>query len=231
MTQHILNNIPFEPDSARLIKMFRAKERPAMLDSIQQLVDESIKIARPKGLFRVAFIESKDEDTVTIDGIKFSSRVLLVNLDTANRVFAYAATCGNELEEWSVNIKDLLKKYIADTIKEMALHTAIADVGKLLNELYQPGPVSSMNPGSLEDWPISEQKDLFKLLNNPEEAIGIHLSDSCLMIPTKSVSGIFFPTEETFQSCQLCPRKNCSGRRAPYDKDLYDKKYRSLKTS
>ena len=51
------------------------------------------------------------------------------------------------------------------------------------------------------------------------------LTDTFLMVPIKSVSGIFFPTEVSFESCQLCPRENCIGRRAPYDPALV-KKYR-----
>jgi predicted transcriptional regulator len=46
------------------------------------------------------------------------------------------------------------------------------------------------------------------------------------MVPSKSVSGILFPTEQTFASCQLCPREGCPSRQAPYDPALYDKKYR-----
>jgi len=45
------------------------------------------------------------------------------------------------------------------------------------------------------------------------------------MVPLKSVSGIYFPTEIKFESCQLCPREVCRGRVAPYDPDLV-KKYR-----
>jgi hypothetical protein len=45
------------------------------------------------------------------------------------------------------------------------------------------------------------------------------------MVPTKSVSGIIFPTEADFQSCQLCERENCPNRRAPYDEMLYEQKY------
>ena len=46
------------------------------------------------------------------------------------------------------------------------------------------------------------------------------------MKPIKSVSGIWFPTEESFESCRLCPREQCRGRRTPYDKNLFDRKYR-----
>ncbi len=47
------------------------------------------------------------------------------------------------------------------------------------------------------------------------------------MVPTKSVSGILFPAEESFASCQLCPRENCPNRRAPYDPELFDRKFRA----
>ena len=84
-----------------------------------------------------------------------------------------------------------------------------------------------MTPGSLEDWPISEQRPLFEILGDIQDAIGVQLKDSLMMSPVQSVSGIIFPTEATFESCQLCPRENCPGRRAAYDKNLYEKKYKS----
>jgi len=40
------------------------------------------------------------------------------------------------------------------------------------------------------------------------------------MIPKKSISGIYFPTEVLFYSCQLCPRKGCKERKAPCDRNL-----------
>jgi hypothetical protein len=40
------------------------------------------------------------------------------------------------------------------------------------------------------------------------------------MVPRKSISGILFPSEEGFQSCQLCERASCPGRRAPFDVSL-----------
>jgi len=40
------------------------------------------------------------------------------------------------------------------------------------------------------------------------------------MIPNKSVSGLFFPTEVPFESCMVCRRPHCPGRKAPYDPDF-----------
>jgi hypothetical protein len=83
-----------------------------------------------------------------------------------------------------------------------------------------------MNPGSLPDWPLSEQKPLFTLLGGGPTTIGVQLKDSFLMVPVKSVSGIWFPTEEKFESCQLCQREKGPGRRAPFDSGLFERKYR-----
>ncbi len=87
--------------------------------------------------------------------------------------------------------------------------------------------MSRMAPGSgaADVWPITQQKELFSIFGNVEDLIGVKLTDKYLMIPIKSVSGIFFPTKCKFESCQLCPRERCVGRKAPYDPDLV-KKYR-----
>jgi predicted transcriptional regulator len=84
-----------------------------------------------------------------------------------------------------------------------------------------------MSPGSLADWPIQAQRPLFALFDGAEARIEVRLKDSLLMVPSKSVSGIRFPTEQTFASCQLCPRADCPSRQAPYDPELYEKKYRA----
>ncbi|MGE5222062.1 MAG: vitamin B12 dependent-methionine synthase activation domain-containing protein, partial [Omnitrophica WOR_2 bacterium] len=85
--------------------------------------------------------------------------------------------------------------------------------------------LAAMNPGSLEDWPLSEQNSLFALLGDVTETTGVRLTDSMLMQPTKSVSGIYFTSAEGFASCQLCPRQACPNRRATYDPDLFQQKY------
>ena len=101
-------------------------------------------------------------------------------------------------------------------------------LGHHLSTCYDLGRTATMAPGSLADWPIREQRPLFRILGDPLTAVGVELTDSFLMIPNKSVSGIRFPTEERFESCQLCPREGCPGRRAAYDPDLYESKYQAV---
>jgi hypothetical protein len=221
-----LDDIPFQIDVGDLRTKSRVKEESRRADDLRRLVETAQAIGKPKALYKVAFVESKDTNTVVVDGVTFTSRVLRVNLESAHRVFPFVATCGMELEDWARSIDDLLQRYWAETISEMALRAARQALDEHLVGRYQPGPISAMNPGSLGDWPLREQRPLFALLGDPHHSIGVRLMDSFLMVPIKSVSGILFPTQESFASCQLCPREACPGRRAPYDPDLYDKKYR-----
>jgi hypothetical protein len=226
MDSFVLDNVPFQIDTGQLYKNLRIKEGSELVARLNHLVDKAQAIGRPKASYKVAFIESRGNDRVIIDGMMLTSRVLRVNLEKAHRVFPFVATCGIELEEWSVSIDDMLERYWADVIKEMALRVALKHLNEHLIDHFQPGKISRMNPGSLPDWPLPEQQQLFALLGGGPASIGIKLTDSFLMIPIKSVSGIWFPTEESFESCLLCPREKCPGRRAPYEPDLYNQKYR-----
>jgi len=226
MNKAVLDNISFQLDLDSLKKRLRIKEGSTYADDLKRIASEAQAIAKPKALYKVAFIRSRGDDYVAIDGLTLTSRVLRVNLEQAHRVFPFVATCGTELDDWSNSIDDMLQRYWADTIKELALRSAIRALNEHLVERYRPGRTSAMSPGSLEDWPLQAQRALFAILGDPKDAIGVQLSDSLLMIPTKSVSGIRFPTQESFESCQLCPRENCPGRGATYDKGLYDRKYR-----
>lgn len=225
MTAVIIDDIPFEPEFQPLAKRLRLGEDDARSGQLRRLLDEARAIARPKAVFRVAYVESRTEDTITLDGQTFKSRILRVNLAEVHRVFAYVATCGQELYEWKSSMDDLLESFYADTINEAALGAARRALREHLIKRYRLGRTATMNPGSLEDWPIYQQRPLFALLGDPEEAIGVRLSPSMLMIPPKSVSGIRFPTEKRFASCQLCPRGGCPSRRAPYDEELYEKEF------
>ncbi len=221
----IIDDIPFDPALSTLTKRLRMKEDNRHLSELTEILAAAKAIAKPKAMYRLAYIEAKGEDTVTIDGVTLTSRVLRVNLEAAHRLFAYVTTCGVELQAWGDSLDDMLHRYWVDAIKELALGAALEALARHLSTCYDLGRTATMAPGSLADWPIREQRPLFKILGDPEAAIGVRLTDSFLMIPNKTTSGIRFPTEERFESCQLCPRETCPGRRAAFEPDLYARKY------
>lgn len=219
MNTVVLDNIPCEIDFEELRKKLHVKEDSSYLAEIQKMAADAQLIARPKVVYKYATIEAKEDNFVVIDGIKFSSHVLRVNLEEVSKVFVFVATCGSELEIWSKQFEDIFATFSADAIMEMVLRTAIQEFQAHLEKEFGLGHAADMNPGSLMDWPIREQIPLFELLGNVEELIGVQLTDSSLMVPIKSVSGIRFPKEGTYENCQLCPREKCPSRKAPYDKE------------
>ncbi len=221
----LLDNIPFQPDLPELLTTLHARPNSRHQAHIERLAAEAVAVAKPKVLYKVAAIDDKGADYAVVGGITFRSRVLRVNLEQAYRVFPAVATCGVELDEWVTSKDDMLDHYYADAIAGLALYAATQALSDHIAENFRPEGLSFMNPGSLEDWPITEQTSLFSLLGDPQSAIGVSLMSSMLMTPTKSVSGIWFPLAESFQSCQLCPMPNCPGRRAPYDPELGERKY------
>jgi hypothetical protein len=193
------------------------------------LVSRAREVAKPKALFAEAFIAFKGENTVRIDGITFTSRLLRQNLDQVERVFPFVATCGRELDTVELPKGDVLAAFWWDTIKAAVLAAARAHLHAHLVRRFRLGRTATMSPGSgdVDTWPIEQQKELFALLGGVRPHIGVELTESCLMIPNKTVSGILFPTEKDFRTCQVCHREICPNRSAPFDEGLWRSVHRS----
>ncbi len=220
----ILKDIPFEMNTEAMIKKLRIlnEEDAARL---HELVEEALHLGKPKGMYAETYIDSKGKDSISTGLVTFHSRVMRINLDTIYKIYPYIATCGTELEDWADSFGDILENFWADIIKQTVLATAVRYLKDHVKNKFRLGKTSVMNPGSLEDWPLREQGKLFALLGDTRGKIGVTLTESFLMLPTKSVSGIIFPVEKGFENCQLCKREGCPGRSAPYNETLYREKY------
>jgi hypothetical protein len=214
----IIDNIPvrLEPeDIARRLRVNPARAGFAV-------VGEVAGIARPlihlRTVYDISYIGVKDHDTVEVSGVVFRSRVLRHNLDRAQKVFPFIMTVGPELERTAASLGDLLRQYYLEEMANIVLEQAAGWLAEKLSGRWGFPGLSSMSPGSLEDWPITEQPKLFSLFGDTEKSIGVKLTDSRLMVPRKSISGILFPSEEGFISCRLCRRENCPSRKAEHDK-------------
>ena len=223
----VLDDITFRVNRLELFERLRATPGDGIGAELDALAADAERIGRPRVVYRLAGVDGRAEAETVIGGIAFASRVLAVNLESAHQVFPYVLTCGPELQAWSDALSDPLAQYWAGTIMEFALGSATARFLAHVEETFHLGSSSSMNPGSLPDWPLPQQGPLFNLLGDVAGAVGVTLSDSFVMLPTKSVSGILFPTEKDFASCQLCPREECPNRRAPYDPGLFDRRFAS----
>jgi len=220
----VLREIPFSLDVAALQQRLRIRPGSEDATEFARMVDTARRAARPKALYKESYVEHTGEDSVTLDGVTFTSRTLRMNLDGVHRVFPYVATCGRELDEMGLDGADPFRQYWLDTIKAALLSASLQYLKSHIDRTRALGKTSTMSPGAgdVGVWPIEQQRELFSLFGNVKDLIGVELTDSFLMIPNKSVSGIRFPTEVDFRSCQLCRRENCPSRSAPFDPALWE---------
>jgi hypothetical protein len=215
----VLNDIKIKLDFGAVRRRLHLK-RDEDLKAIRNLADSVQPLIEPRVLFKICYIEEKLAEAVIVDGLRFSSQVLRKNLDQIERVFPFVITIGNRFGENLESCNDLLEKFYLDTIGNVALNQVRKALNDHIKEKYALTKTAFMAPGSLPNWPIEQQKPLFELLGDVEESIGVKLTESLLMLPAKSVSGIYFPTETSFFSCQLCPREKCESRKAKYNEKL-----------
>ena len=133
----------------------------------------------------------------------------------------FLVTIGNHLEETAYRLAEdglILQATVLDAIGSVAAER-VADfvqdrIGEIAND---QGLVISQrfSPGYC-DWDLGQQKMVFWAVNGA--SMGIRLTERCLMIPQKSISGIIGigPSDgnvEHYNPCNTCDKHDCRGRR------------------
>jgi hypothetical protein len=143
----------------------------------------------------------------------------------SDSVAIFMCTAGKELglrsSRW-MKEGDFLRGYVYDIvgseIAEAAADLLQTDLEK--KALLQGLKITNRYSPGYCGWNVAEQKKLFRLLSG--EFCGITLTESALMDPVKSVSGIIgIGANVRFNpyTCQMCNMKNCSYSRARKSKD------------
>lgn len=109
---------------------------------------------------------------------------------------------------------DLLGAVVLDAAGSVAAEAVAEHVDRAIQEMAaREGLKTSCraSPG-YGDWDVREQRALFELV--PAEEIGVHLSESAMMIPRKSVSFAIHIDEHPARlrsenSCRNCDRTDC----------------------
>jgi len=218
-----LHDIPFSLDAELLMHEQRIRPGTGNAEAFTELLAMVVEFGRPKVIYEVSYLEDKADDSVALGGVRFTSRALRRNLDTVERVFPYVATCGAEADAVSGAEGDLVQAVWLWTIRERLLDAAREHLRDHLAARYRLTRTATMHPGSgdADVWLIEQQRELFSIFGDVEALIGVRLTESMLMIPTMSESGIVFPTETAFASCQVCHREGCPRRSAPFDEAVW----------
>ena len=176
-------------DKAEVLRYMRTNSKTRD-DKILALVDEAIERlesgVKPKTLLRI-FDCNIGECAVEVGGYIFESKRLAENLKGCRRLALFGATLGIEADRMinsaskdNLALAIALQAAAATMIEEVcdSLEKELKQQGICLRQRYSPGYF---------DLDISEQKKVFELLELTKR-IGITLTDTYEMLPTKSVT-------------------------------------------
>lgn len=176
-------------NKAEILRYLRTKstiEDEALLNLIEELMDEVNKTVKPKSIYRI-FDCTVTDDALILENFEFKSKRLAENLKGCSKVAVLAATVGTEGDR-------LLRRYNSEgarlAVMQAVLASKIEEICDAVQEnIEKENHIKTRqrySPGYF-DLDISEQKKLFSLVEITKRC-GISLTDTCQMIPTKSVT-------------------------------------------
>lgn len=191
----------------------------AVLESIENIYSNAINSAEIKCAYKIF---SNDEIKISksklnINHFEFDIKNIIgLHLRNADSIAIFAATLGNKFDELIAlsKEKDLLDAFIIDTLGSELIEMVGDWLELQIQENIGNKNISNrLSPGYC-GWSVSEQQKIFALLGN--NCCGISISDSSLMNPIKSISGIIGIGEKLVRQdyqCKICSLENCYKRK------------------
>lgn len=187
--------IPFHLDLMAVGEILKVHTRESMMEVLEEQIQIAKEAAVPKAAYFEAVIEKKDSESVTFCGETFNSKMLSEAVRVDQSVYPYIITIGTEMEKRYQELDDIMEQYLLDGVQGVILGQATEFVSAKIKELHGLKEVAYHIPGELNDWDLKEQPRLFQLFGDTQKKLGVALSQSNLMQPSKSVSGVYYGKE------------------------------------
>lgn len=163
-----------------------------------------------------SFERNKENYSITVADTRLSlGRQIYVNLKDAEILIAFVCTAGQGFGDRMIAMSQhglSMEGYLADLLGSLTVEYAMDLIQEnLRKEFGQQGRnISNRYSPGYCDWPVSDQAFLFSLF--PKDFCGITLTQSSMMIPVKSVSGIIGAGKDLKYyeyKCETCSSKDC----------------------
>lgn len=204
----------FELNEDILSNLLKTEKDTSLYKEAYKVASDAGDIIKPKFIYKKVNIDDISKDFIIIDGIKLCSKMLADKIKGNDTAFVFIATGGNEIEAYIDQVSDCFDKYVLDIVAYMGCLSALKNMEKTIKDNYNINSYISLAPGSLPDWDVIEGKKIFELLGEDYKKIGVRILESGMIGPVKSVAGILFESQGTFNSCEVCMRQNCPTRRS-----------------
>lgn len=191
---------------------------------VEGMIRHSSSLIKPRVIYTEKRIKDGENGSLVLEGdIALESCRLTAALKKCGRAVVFLATVGKELDD---KIRELIGKNKAvdaclyDAMGSAAVENTV-DAFQDMFDMAARGKSRTttlrFSPGYC-DWEVKEQRKLFHLVDNA--LIDVELTPHCLMVPRKSVSGVFGigsigeVDKGSTNMCRMCGMRNCIARRA-----------------
>jgi hypothetical protein len=221
-----ISDFEIEIDKDEVCRYLGYREDQGPNSSISSLVDEEIEEAydliQPSCFYQLMDIRRVRQPWVILeDGLTITSEVLSRVLSHCHQVAIFVANIGQGLEErvaQLMNEERMLKATILDAVGSEAAEKTACYLEDKVRELANSNGAEitlRYSPGYC-DWDVTQQRVLFEAMNSAP--LGVSLTEECLMVPRKSVSGIigvgrFEKRWVRYSPCRFCTKVDCPSRR------------------
>ena len=195
-----------------------ADERVA--EKIEECVSELESAAAPKSIYRVYPLKLLPDDMIDFTVFQAESRNLSKNLKDCSQVILFAATLGAKVD---MLLHRYTKLEMSRAVIMQAAATAMTEAycdeknTELKKEFEAAGLYlrPRFSPG-YGDFPLECQRPLTAALETSKR-IGVMLTDSLLMTPSKSVTAVIGVSKKPYhcdvRGCEVCTKTDCAYRR------------------
>ncbi|MBP3583371.1 MAG: hypothetical protein J6K44_04940 [Clostridia bacterium] len=158
-----------------------------MILSADESLEELYEIMRPR-YSAVRVPVSYEDSAVLIDGYRIESEGLMKNLSGAAEAYLIAVTLGTEVDTYLHRLGFLsgARRFAADAVASALAEALVCLADRELSCSLDCRPRFSPGYGDL---PLSYQEVLLERVNG-ESLLGIRLTDTSFMLPSKSITAI-----------------------------------------
>jgi hypothetical protein len=195
---------------------------PRIASLLDEYIDRAGHLLQPAYSCMIRDVEAVDGSYAFVQGpVLFQGDSIARLLRRCEKVAVFVLTIGDALEEMVGRLADdglIVEAYILDAVGSSAAEKLADFVQATVSSTARiEGLCTShrFSPGHC-DWDIGQQRMVFHALKG--DWAGVYLTEDCLMVPQKSVSGIIGigprgDGVETFSPCETCNKRNCLARR------------------
>ena len=186
---------------------------------IDQCKQELEQAASPRVTWREYPLSIQDH-VIDMTCFQTRSKSLERNLKDCEQILLFAATLGSQVDVLlhRYNMIQMSKAVVMQAASVAMLETFCDEAKQKLKEAYQEKGWylrPRFSPG-YGDFPLECQRQIAPALELSKR-IGVTLTDSLLMAPSKSVTAVIglsrLPRNCTVQGCEVCAKRDCAYRR------------------